>query len=70
MKTLAEMIKDAAKIMMESVMPIINEKLAFRDAVIIEKLKILSLKFPRQRTNLNQNLVRRRHVTTVASPVI
>ena len=43
-KTPAEMIKDAAKLMMESVMPIINEKLALRDAAILEKLECIEVK--------------------------
>ena len=38
------MIKDAAKLMMESVMPIINEKLALRDAAILEKLECIEVK--------------------------
>ena len=44
MKTPAEMIKDAAKLMMESVMPIINEKLALRDTLILEKLESIEVK--------------------------
>ena len=37
-KTPKEMIQDAAKLMMASVMPIINKKLVLRDAIIIEKI--------------------------------
>ena len=40
MKTPAEMVKDAAKLMMESVMPIINENLP----LILEKLESLEVK--------------------------
>ena len=43
-KTPAEMIKEAAKLMIESVMPIVNKKLAFRDALILDKLENIEVK--------------------------